>query len=253
VFTPTHIFLGLIAALVIGLSKTAIPGGGLLATPLLAMVVSGRLVAGITLPLLLVADLFALRWYGPKCRREILFPLIGGVTIGFLLGAWFYIAIGSGGRTLEIVIGLTILSFVVLQLTRILTSRASSPASRSTANVVGAIGGFTTFVANAAGPIINTYFSGVGLEKEEILGTSAWFYGAVNAAKVPAYIAIGYFASGGIFFSPDSLRFDAVVMPAVFAGVYGGRALLPKIPQKVFTIAILVLAAGASIKLLFGY
>jgi hypothetical protein len=33
-FTSTHIIIGITAALIIGLSKTAIPGGGLLATPL---------------------------------------------------------------------------------------------------------------------------------------------------------------------------------------------------------------------------
>ncbi len=249
-FTTTNLLIGVVAALIIGLSKTAVPGGGLLATPLFAMVVSGRLIAGVMLPVLIVADLFAMRWYRGNRRSEILKPLIVPVAIGFAAGTLFYAIVGSGGRVLDVSIGLIVMAMVVLQVMRIIRHTPPTDATPLVTNTVGVVGGFTTFVANAAGPVLNTYFTGLGLPKEPLIGTSSVFYFSVNLAKVPVYLLLGLI--GGPFFTASSLGFDAVLLPAVVAGVYGGRWLLPRIPQRVFTLAVLVLAFIAALKLLAG-
>ena len=44
-FTAGNLILGCIAALIVGLSKTAFPGAALIATPIIATIVSGRLIA----------------------------------------------------------------------------------------------------------------------------------------------------------------------------------------------------------------
>ena len=117
---------------------------------------------------------------------------------------------------------------------------------------ISVTGGFTTFVANAAGPILNTYLVGIGLPKDELIGTSAWFYFGVNAAKIPIYLGIGAWASGGHFFTADSLRYDALLAPAVVAAMFVGRVLLQRIAQQTFTIVVLFLAGIAAIKLIAG-
>jgi uncharacterized protein len=251
-FTSSHLIIGFIAALIIGLSKTAIPGGGLLATPLLATVVSGRLIAGTMLPLLLIADVFAVTWFGRHARRDVLRPIVPTVILGFGAGTLFYVLLGSGGRVLDIVIGSTILLLVIIQSARIIRSTPPKPATPQITRVVGATGGFTTFVSNAAGPIMNTYLTGIGLPKEEMVGTSSWFYFGVNFLKVPVYSAIGWFAAGGSFFTSNTLRFDAAVAPGVAAGLLGGRWLLPRIDQRTFNIVVLVLAGIGATKLLIG-
>ena len=76
------------------------------------------------------------------------------------------------------------------------------------------------------------------------------FYFAVNLAKIPVYLAIGTWSSGGHFFSADSLRFDALVVPAVLVGVFGGRKLFDKLPQGLFLGLVLVLSAAGALKLL---
>ena len=63
-FTLGNLILGSVAALIVGLSKTAFPGAALVATPIIATIVSGRAIAGTTLPILLVGDVFAVLWYG---------------------------------------------------------------------------------------------------------------------------------------------------------------------------------------------
>jgi uncharacterized protein len=246
VFTPGDYAIGVAAALIIGLSKTAFPGAGLIATPLLAMVFSGRAIAGAALPILLVADLFAVRWYRDDARVDLLKPLVPWVAVGFAAGAAFFIAIGTANRRFEIVIAAMILIMVLTQVVR--TLRRSPPAQPSlgAAALFGSMGGFTTFVSNNAGPIMNAHFIRLGLGKRELVGTSSWFYFAVNLAKLPIYLALG-----GIF-TKASLRFDVAVAPAVVVGVLVGRRLFPHVPQKVFMWVVLVLAAAASVKLLVG-
>ncbi len=252
-FTTTNLLLGMVAALIIGLSKTAIPGGGLLATPLFASIVSGRLIAGVTIPVLLVADLFAVLWYGRLVRRDVLRPMVFPVIAGFVGGTLFYVLVGSGGRVLDVMIGGTVLLLVFLQLWRLVRKSPPVVATPALTTAVGVSGGFATFVSNAAGPIMNTYFTGIGLEKRQMIGTSAWFYFSVNAAKLPVYLAIGRWSAGGSFFTAESLRFDLVLVPAVVIGVFAGRWLLPRVSQHVFTLIVLLLAAFASVKLLVGW
>lgn len=252
VFTTSHILLGLAAAIIIGLSKTAVPGGGLLATPILAMVVSGRLIAGTTVPLLLVADVIAVYWFGRNARRDVLLPIARSVALGFVAGTLFYVFVGAAGRSFDVVLGVTILVLVALQLLRFVRKSPAVDPSPAITNVVGVTGGFTTFVANAAGPVINTYFVGIGLQKDELIATSAWFYFGVNATKVPVYVGIQTWASGGKFFTANSLRYDLLLAPIVIVAMFVGRWLLHRIAQRTFTIAVLVLAAIASTKLILG-
>jgi uncharacterized protein len=246
VFSPGDYAIGVTAALIVGLSKTALPGAGLIATPLLLMVFQGRAVAGAALPILLVADLFAVRWYRDTARLDLLKPLLPWVALGFAAGAWFFIAVGKANRTFELVIAIMILTMVLAQVVRALRKRPPAAPSLAAAALFGSAGGFTTFVSNNAGPIMNAHFIRLGLNKRELVGTSSWFYFAVNAAKLPLYLVLGR------FFTRSTLKFDLVVAPAVVVGVLVGRRLFPHVPQKVFMWVVLTLAAAASVKLLVG-
>ena len=249
-FTGSAIAIGVVIALIIGLSKTAIPGAGLLASPLIALVVSGRAIPGTALPLLLFADMFAVRWYRQHTRWDLLRPLAMWVSVGFAAGAAFFISVGSNTRIVNVVIGLAILLVVCVQVVRIVRGREPRPSTTTDAVVYGASGGFTTFVSNSAGPIINTYLVGLGLEKAALVGTSAWFYFAVNAAKVPVYLGLDRFGEGTRFFTADSLRYDLLLLPFVAIGLFVGRSVLPKLPDRLFLWLVISLSLLGAVKLL---
>jgi hypothetical protein len=162
--------------------------------------------------------------------------------VGFLAGITFFVAVGAATEPLERGIGLILLVIVLLQLW--LMFREIAPKnSRFGVAGYGATGGFTTFVANAAGPVINTHLAALRLPKPELLGTAAWLYFVVNIAKIPFYIALGVLTVGGPFFTTESLAWNAALVPAVVAGVYVGRLLYRRIPQRPFLIAVLALSA----------
>ncbi len=249
-FTAGNLILGCIAALIVGLSKTAFPGAALIATPIIASVVSGRAIAGTTLPILFAGDIFAVIWYGQHTRWDLLKPMILPVSVGFAAGATFFAVVGSSTRPMEIVIGLCILAIAIMQAWRMVRRIVPIPPTAATAAVYGSSGGFTTFVASAAGPILNTYFIRLGLGKDELVGTSAWFYFAINFSKFPIYMALGLWTSGGSFFTGSTLTFDALMFPAVLVGLLSGRRLLHVLSEKVFLFAVLVLSTAGAIKLL---
>ena len=197
-----------------------------------------------------MADLFAVRWYQRHTRWDLLRPLAVWIGVGYALAIAFFIAVGSATRSIEIVIGAIVLLVVGIQLWRLYRGAPDREADTTTAVVYGTSGGFTTFVANAAGPIINTYLVGLGLGKQQYLGTSAWFYFAVNVSKIPFYIALGELSEGGRFFTRESLLFAALVTPAIFAGVYTGRWIVHRISQRTFLFLILVLSAAGAINLM---
>jgi uncharacterized membrane protein YfcA len=250
VFTAEALVIGALAAFVVGLSKTAVPGAGLLSVPLIAGVVEGRLIAGASLPLLLVADLFAVSWYSHHTRWDLLRPLVVWVAVGFGFGIAFFVAVGNDVRVIDVAIGVIILVMVAIQLWRMYRRRPPKPATARDAVVYGSAGGFTTFVSNSAGPVMNTYLVGLGLGKDEQVGTSAWFYFVVNLAKIPFYLALGALTTGGHFFTGESLLWNLCLIPAIVAGVYAGRWLLPRISQDTFVVLVLVLSAAGGIRLL---
>ena len=249
-FTTEAIIIGVIAAIVVGLSKTALPGAGLLSVPLIAMVVDGRLIAGASLPILLVADMFAVGWYRHHTRWDLLKPLATWVGVGFGFGIAFYVAVGSSLRVIDVAIGVIVLVMVAIQLYRMWRRHPPKHATPRDAAIYGTAGGFTTFVSNSAGPVVNTYMVGLGLGKDEQVGTSAWFYFAVNVSKIPFYLALGAWTTGGSFFTGESLLWDLAMVPAIVVGVFLGRAVFKHIAQQTFVVLVLVLSAAGGVKLL---
>jgi uncharacterized membrane protein YfcA len=250
VFTIAGLTVGALAALLVGVSKTALPGAALVATPLLATVVSGRAIAGTTLPILLTADVFAIAWYRRHARWDLLRPLVAPVAIGFALGAWFFVAVGSATRPVDVTIGIIVLVMVAAQALRTLRRSPAVDATPAAAAGFGTTGGFTTFVSNTAGPVMNTYLVRLGLDKHELIGTSAWFYFVVNVSKLPVYVALGAWSAGGDFFTAESLAYAAVLAPVVVLGAFWGRRLFAHLDEDLFLAIVLVLSAAGAVKLL---
>jgi len=109
----------------------------------------------------------------------------------------------------------------------------------------GTLGGFTTMVANAGGPVMSMYFLAARFEVKAFLGTAAWFFAIVNIAKLPFAIGLG-------LLTPQSLLIDLVLVPAVLVGAFIGRLIADRINQVVFERIVFVLTALAALYLLVG-
>jgi uncharacterized membrane protein YfcA len=147
-----------VAAVVIGLSKTAVPGAGTVAVAVFAAVLPAKQSTGTILLLLILADLFAITMYRRTVNWRTLLRLAPAVVVGILLGVVF-LAVASD-VWVKRTIGVLLIAVIVITLLR---RRFAAPAAdqgshRVAAATYGTIGGFTTMVANAAGPVMSMYF-----------------------------------------------------------------------------------------------
>ena len=98
-------------------------------------------------------------------------------------------------------------------------------------------------MGNAAGPVMSIYLVSQRLDKQEFLGTSAWFFFLVNLSKLPLFYGLS-------MITPQTLQFDLVLLPVVVGGALAGAWLLRHIPQRLFNTLVLLLAGVAAVRLL---
>ena len=118
------------------------------------------------------------------------------------------------------------------------------PTHWSFAAFFGLLAGFTTQVANAAGPVMAIYLIAMRFEKKEYMGTAAWYFLILNWTKVPIFMLEGRITLA-------SVKADLAMIPLLLVGAAIGIWLLKKMPQKVFEKAVLILSALAALKLFF--
>ncbi|MGW1465879.1 sulfite exporter TauE/SafE family protein [Streptomyces sp. NPDC002308] len=121
--------------------------------------------------------------------------------------------------------------------------RRDRNAARAQAGTYGVLGGFTTMVANAAGPVMSLYLLSSGMRKLGFLGTSAWFFLIVNVTKVPFSVGLG-------LIDGRSLLLDAVLVLFVLPGAWLGRRLVDRINQRLFERIVLVATVVGGLQLL---
>lgn len=232
------------AAVVIGLSKTGLPGAAILAIPLLADVFPAKASTGIILPMLITADLFAVTYYRRKAVWSHLIHLIPWATGGIVIGHALMRRI-SDARLMP-VIGAIVLIVLALNAWRRHVSDPDTaiPQHWWFAAAIGLTAGITTMMANAAGPVMIVYLVAMRLPKQAFVGTGAWYFFLLNWFKVPFSADLG-------LITRDSLMLNAIMAPLVALGALTGIFLLRRIPQKGFTAAVEILAALAAIRLLW--
>ena len=227
-----------------GLSKTGIAGLGVLSVALFANALPARASTGALLPLLLCADLFGLAFFRKHASWSQLWKLFPWVILGVVAG---YFALGKiNSAQMQRLIGGILLAMVALHLWRKRQAdqlAAQLPHAWWFAALTGVLAGFTTMVANAAGPVMSIYLLAIGLPKLVFIGTGAWFFMLVNSFKVPFSVKLGLITSG-------SLMMDAMLLLPMIPGALLGPVILRRIQQTWFEAMVLALTVLASIRLM---
>jgi len=151
-----------LAAFLVGLSKTGVPGLGILSVVLFANALPPLESVGIALIVLISGDVVAVSSYRREANWSLVFKLMPWAIIGILIGvATIYY---FKDADFKVIIGWLILGLVLLHVYRRRTAKGNAPehlplwASR----LIGVGAGFTTMVANAAGPLMTIYLLSTG-------------------------------------------------------------------------------------------
>ena len=242
VWTPLLIGLVGTGVFLYGVSKTAMPVLGVLASPLLVLALTPTIAAGFAVPVLIAGDFIALALFRQHANWRLIRKLIPGVLLGFAITALMFFYLDTA--VLSRLVGIIILISVVVEVSRqrkVGSDPSDSPAMTNPVAVIlfGAVTGITTMAANAGGAAMSMYLVRMRVPMLVFMGTSTWFFFVLNMSKVPFVLALGLITS-------DSLIANLWFAPLLGLGAVAGYFVFRRMSQLVFVRIALFLSAVAS-------
>lgn len=229
-----------LTAFLVGFSKTSVGGVGILAVLLMAMAFPGKASPGVLLPMLIVADIFAVIYYRQHCNWSILVKILPMTAVGIFIG--YLIVDLIPFDVFEKVIGFIILAMVVMGLV-LEKHKQSFVGNGLWTYLVGVIAGIVTMIANAAGPVFGVFLLQMGLTKASFVGTRSWYFLLLNIFKVPFSANLGLITA-------DTLALNLMFIPVIFIGAWLGVIFLKMINLTAFTWLIRITALIAAVRLI---
>ncbi|MER7176730.1 sulfite exporter TauE/SafE family protein [Streptomyces mesophilus] len=235
-----------LAAALVGFSKTAVSGANTVSLAVFAAILPARESTGVLLPILIAGDILAVLTYRRHAHWPTLWRLFPAVGAGVLAGTVFLMWADDTGVRTSIGAILLLMAAVTVWRRRVAARQeedAAGGAGRWKAPSYGVLGGFTTMVANAGGPVMSLYLISSGFQKLGFLGTSAWFFLIVNTSKVPFSVGLG-------LIDWQSLLLDAALVLFVVPGAWLGRKCVDRIDQLLFERLVIGATVLGGIQLL---
>lgn len=238
---PWFYVVAIPAVLIFGISKGGFGGGlGVLAVPLLALVISPVQAAGILLPILCLMDLLSLWAYRQKWVWSELRVLLPASLIGIGVGTWLFEYMSAA--VVRLIIGVVAILFTLhwaLSLRR-RGGRSSEYFPQTAGWVGGGVAGFTSFIAHSGGPPINMYLLRRPLDRTDFVATTVLFFAVVNYVKLLPYAWLGQLSGGNLLTS-------LVLAPLAPIGIAIGVYLHRRVSDRLFfgVIYVLLFIVGA--------
>jgi len=214
-----------VAAALVGMAKGGVPVVGMLAVPIMALVMSPVMAAGLLLPVYVVSDAFGLYAYRHAFDRRVLAIVIPGAVVGIGIGWATASMVPEAAVTL--VVGIIGFAFALN-----LILRRPAVAEPKRAEVVpglfwSAVAGFTSFVSHAGAPPYQVYTLPLGMTKAVFAGTTTIAFAAINLVKLVPYYALGQLNVG-------NLKVAAVLAVPAALAVFVGLRVVRVLPERLF-------------------
>jgi uncharacterized membrane protein YfcA len=227
------------AVLVYGIAKGGFGGAlGVIAVPLMCLVVSPKTAASVLLPILCVMDQFAVYEHRKNInKQELLFMLpmaIVGITVaGVFMGNVndYYISLFIGSLS----IAFSLNYFFV---------KSKVKLSPTAGRFMCFVSGIASTTIHSGGAPISMYLYPKGLPVKQMMGTLALFFCILNLIKLIPYTLLGGF-------SAQNLTTSLVLIPLAPIGVKIGVWMLDKIKQSTMYNLCYALLLVSGVKLVF--
>lgn len=216
-----------------GISKSGFAGGaGVVAVPLLALVIPVPTAVFLMLPLLLVMDVRTIQYYRQHASWHELRAILPAAVAGIIAGGLLLGALPD--TVLKLLLGLVSIVFALWQQLAPWLGNM-----RGASWLWGGISGLTSTLLHAGGPPINIYLIARNLPKLTWLATAGIFFGAMNAIKVVPYALSGQWPLWLVWLS-------LALVPIALLGTWLGRLIQGRISdqQFMFSCRALLLASG---------
>jgi uncharacterized membrane protein YfcA len=165
--------------------------------------------------------------------------MLAGMGIGWLLAA------SLSAAHIRLAIGLIAALFVLRHWLAKRFERYTPKPSAATGIVFGALGGFTTMLANAGGPAWQIHLLPQRLAKLPYIGTVSILFAASNVIKIPAFATLG-------FLTRDNLMIGLTLVPIAIASNYAGIWAVRRVSTEMFFRIAYVLMFVIAVELIRG-
>ena len=242
-------FVAGFCAFVLGISKCGLAGMGSLAVPLMAMIMPAKASTGVLLPLIIMADVCGACCFHRHVNWRLLLKLFPSAIVGIVIGFFLMREPWMNDQVIRKTIGVIVAFMAMLSIImkkrplKIGEKEGKDVRTLVFATIFGIFAGITTMLANAAGPIMLIYLLLMKLPKTEYIGTAAWYFAILNWLKVPFMVHLG-------LINPNSLLFNAKLIPFVLMGACLGYWSVKKLTEQTFRLGIQIFTFLAAIKLL---
>ena len=240
---PLFYLLAVVAVILLGLSKGGFFGLGVMSLPLMSLFVPPLQAAAIILPTVLAQDALTVWTYRRDWSGWNLKIMIPSMAAGIAVAGLF--AASLTAAHIRLAIGLIAGAFVLRHWLGSRFERLSPRPGTLSGMIFGAIGGFTTMLANAGGPAWQMHLLPQQLDKLTYVGTFTILFAASNLMKIPAYGALGQLTS-------ENLALGAALLPVAVLANYAGIWLVRRTPAELFFRIAYVLMFLISIELIRG-
>jgi uncharacterized membrane protein YfcA len=238
---PLFYLLTAVAVILLGLSKGGLVGLGVMALPLMSLFVPPMQAAAIILPTVLVQDVLTVWIYRREWSAWNIKLMLPGMAAGIAIAALFAGSLSPAHVRLAVglIAGAFVLRHWIGERLPLLAPRPSA----ATALLFGTIGGFTTMLANAGGPVWQMHLLPQRLDKLTYVGTFSVLFASSNLLKTPAYGALGQLTE-------ENLLVGAILLPIAVMANYTGIWLVRRISTELFFRIAYVLMFFISVELI---
>ncbi|QEK51663.1 sulfite exporter TauE/SafE family protein [Pedobacter aquae] len=238
----TQVWVIMLVAFLVGMSKTGIHGTSMLSVPVMAIYFGGQSSSGIILPMLIIADIFGVIYYHRHAEWSYLKKLFPWAAVGIILGTWVgtYINDSIFRAFMAVIIVLSVMVMIWMER----TNREKIPKHPAFAASMGIAGGFTSMIGNLAGTVMAVYFLSMKLNKNSFIGTTAWFFFVINVFKVPFHVFVWHTIHW------DGFVLNLLTIPAILLGAYVGITVVKQLTDKTFRWFIIAITLLASVIML---
>lgn len=239
---PLFYLLAIPAITILGIGKGGFSGIGMIATPMISLVMPPLQAAAIVQPILIVQDAISAYVYRRHFDTWNLKVLIVGGALGVGL-AWLVAAHVSDAQVRIMVGGIGVAFVLYTWLGRV--PAEPRPPNAAAGVFWGALTGITSTLAQAGAPPYQIFVLPQKLDKLTLVGTTLIFFATLNWMKVVPYFALGQFTA-------ENLATSALLLPLAVAANFFGIWLVRRVSHETFYKIAYALMFLISLELIRG-
>ncbi|MBS10112.1 MAG: hypothetical protein CME19_00735 [Gemmatimonadetes bacterium] len=230
------------AGLLTGMMRAGFGGGvGVVAAPILALVIPAKQALGVILPLVVVTDLISARYYWKRWDSSLVRVLLPGCLVGIAIGAMLLGLIPE--HVFRKLLGMMACLYALYQVFGGRLSDSLETTTRTGGFVVGIATGLVSTLMHAGGVVMMLYLAPLRLAGRTFVATAFLIGAVLTFVKAVPYLGLG-------LIDEASLAISFLMLPALAVGALLGMLLNHRMPKVWFNRLILIIVLVVGVRLL---